>query len=84
MRRLLFMLMVVPMMAACGGDSDEPGGSCDDNAAPATYRDAKLIGCSGTAEDSYACCGYLGDTCNYTLCRESFCGEWKEESWTCH
>ncbi|MCP3100764.1 hypothetical protein LZ198_17990 [Myxococcus sp. K15C18031901] len=77
------MLVAVPMLAACGSDSDDNGGSCDDNAAPTTYRGARQVTCSGTAADPIACCGYLGESCNYTLCRKSQCGEWTEDSWSC-
>ncbi|MFY2557792.1 hypothetical protein ACN469_09200 [Corallococcus terminator] len=80
MRTLLCMLIAVPLLAGCGGDDAD---SCGDNASPETYKSARRVTCSGTSEADVACCGYSSDTCSYTLCRKSVCGEWTEESWSC-
>ena len=79
MRRLMCMLWAVPLMVLAGCGSD----SCDDNLSPETYKEAKRVTCSGTADADVACCGYMGDTCDYTLCRKSVCGDWVEEAFSC-
>lgn len=84
MRTLLRLLIVVPLLTACGGsDDDSSPDSCSNNSAPDTYKSGRKAACSGQATDDYACCGYQAETCSYTLCRKSLCGEWEEQSWAC-
>ncbi len=61
---------------------------CDCPEAPASYKGARLSGCSGGG--SVECCSYDGIDCDargcwgcdYTLCQQS-CGDWYQSSWYC-
>ncbi|WP_338864517.1 hypothetical protein [Myxococcus stipitatus] len=83
MRKIIFMLVAIPLLSACGG-SDDDGGSCGEVAAPETYKGAKKESCAGDPKAKVTCCTYISETCVYSVCElPTACGKWEESAYSC-
>ncbi|QSQ13838.1 hypothetical protein [Myxococcus landrumensis] len=82
MRKILFMLVAIPLLSACG-DSDD-GKDCGQVEAPATHKGAKRQSCGGDPQMKITCCSYVSETCLYQVCElPTACGKWEENSFSC-
>ncbi|WP_144370184.1 hypothetical protein [Myxococcus stipitatus] len=83
MRKIIFMLLAVPLLSACGSDNDE-GEGCGVVEAPATHKGAKRQSCGGDPQLKITCCSYVSETCLYQVCElPTACGKWEENSFSC-